>query len=1407
MKPLPTDASPRSSSSGGARGRFKGVPGKAPRNAEPMRTADNSDERAAVDGAASIRSGHGIASKVRLFLFGDTDEAPRRRGEPLPADGARPEAAAGAPPAPARPFQISATLAAVLVVVVSIIVVALCAVAVPIALSIDRIKLVAAGSARASFAHCNDRVVSLLAQPRDAGQSLQQLVTMSDLPKPPHFDAWDNTTQWYKPWLAAHLLYATHSNFTLYQEGTVFLDGQYVGCQNDVAPGSDTIWCIYNHAGVEGIDPLTPGPPYARTLYSMSNGTVTGFDTGDMVYDGRTRPWYLAGAARLEREAAERAAGLREPHMKIINGRAIVRYEGFWADITFAGGPLVPMYNYIMPMYCISGEHIGISSFQLELSRIDTVFKELLAGLEQKVFLLDNRRLLIAASEHKSIIVREPVPHDYVLTATDKLRNCARDVRRDTIVCQHSTSSYGYAPLDELRRRWTDVLGPSVLPESYFSPPTTVPTTTTTTAVPTTTTTNAAVPEGDDPAPPPHDPLPEIPIHPGPSSPLYNFMAVEGHRSGTVDLDGSGYYALVAPLQEGLLGPSLLESGMDWRLVVLIRDSDVTSQLYTALYISIGIVCAIVVVTVVLVGCGMRLLLQPLADVAKQMRASTFLSSSDMSGSSSSGADEEEADGDAEGAGSPSREERREAKRKARTDSQLRVPSHLAEVASIQQSYWAMVDELRLLRGYIPEHVRREVLGAKRLAGAGGAGVGIASSNPAHKIPVSARSGGGRGKVSGGEKDKQRNGNSNSSYYPLGGGQPKSRGHSSTSNSKESNTANNKGGASGTDELTAVGGGDAIVLGVEANVADKAAAAAAGAAAVVGSGDALTSRRLQKVPFAPLTTDAAAEWVAINAGAQPITSTGSLNASMNGSADGTNGNNREGGGGGALGASGDTARITISHAINVNTNANAAGPAKHHHDASSPLVMETASTAAEFLSHRAVSLAGNSDWVAGGLRRQEASGMGMGLLAGLGGGGLAGGGGDGGGLYDADPSPIFFGDSVLVDRDVSVAVVNIVQFHRYVLRHHGTEITREHAEVVRLVHATARRCGGVLETFMGDRFIVSFNATSKCTHHAVAATCFALEVSSVVNKAAVAGLQRMQQKQQQKSSGGGGGAGPYSPANNDEATGGKKAGKKGGPLKLYNAAPCGVTCGVATGRAFVGPLGIDAILRHTIISNAIPEASALERMAIRYPNCSVVVGGDMIPAIEGYCQYLLLDATLLPGSGGKRRRIASVKAGMCREGCAPEALRGLGDLAAARARRVTPYSIINASFNAFLEGRAEDCRSALATTSQMIADKRGGVTTNPVVDPTAAPPKQQQSEQQAGQHSPNPNPIAPTNPSHVIHFTEEQCIDISMMCELIASFVDSPPGGAPSDGRTYRSHMGDLYAPTNERILLDFPNE
>ena len=123
--------------------------------------------------------------------------------------------------------------------------------------------------------------------------------------------------------------------------------------------------------------------------------------------------------------------------------------------------------------------------------------------------------------------------------------------------------------------------------------------------------------------------------------------------------------------------------------------------------------------------------------------------------------------------------------------------------------------------------------------------------------------------------------------------------------------------------------------------------------------------------------------------------------------------------------------------------------------------------------------------------------------------------------------------------------------------------------------------------------------------------------------------------------------GSYAPAPSQAVLAAERHPVSAQRLLLGGAVAGGATAGVATGKAFVGTLGTARILRHSVVGNLVPKAAALERLASRYPDCGVMVGGDMIPAIEGYFQYLLVDAIALPGSNGKRRRIASVKGPMC----------------------------------------------------------------------------------------------------------------------------------------------------------------
>eukprot|EP00742_Colponemidia_sp_Colp-10_P018194 GILJ01021000.1.p1 GENE.GILJ01021000.1~~GILJ01021000.1.p1 ORF type:complete len:816 (+),score=102.33 GILJ01021000.1:57-2450(+) len=378
--------------------------------------------------------------------------------------------------------------------------------------------------------------------------------------------------------------------------------------------------------------------------------------------------------------------------------------------------------------------------------------------------------------------------------------------------------------------------------------------------------------------------------------------------------------------------------------------------------------------------------------------------------------------------------------------------------------------------------------------------------------------------------------------------------------------------------------------------------------------------------------------------------------------------------------------------------------------------------------------------------------------------------------YHRQTQPVFFRDNVLIDRDISVAVVNIVGFHAYAQVTHGADLTKHHEALVAYIHLAASKCGGVLETFSGDKFWVSFNATTKCDLSAVAAACFGLEVATIVNKEAASAREALTLEHEMR-------------VNNQ-------------PIKSryhpkFRAALRGVTVGVATGRAFVGPLGTSTIRRHSIISNAMTEAAVLERQSSHYPDCGVMVAGDMIPAIEGYMQYFILDACVLPGSGGLRRRLASLKGAMCAPGCNPSCLRGLSDLATAIKVTQNPYLTTNNFFNSFLEGRNEECVALMQELDTSIRLSKGmppqegcvaaAVEANRGPIPQAVADAMLLRLQLAPQHAPPSVPLTP-----------KECENVAIMLRFVWSLMFANP---PIDGRRYKSPLGQMNAPTGVAVL------
>lgn len=374
-----------------------------------------------------------------------------------------------------------------------------------------------------------------------------------------------------------------------------------------------------------------------------------------------------------------------------------------------------------------------------------------------------------------------------------------------------------------------------------------------------------------------------------------------------------------------------------------------------------------------------------------------------------------------------------------------------------------------------------------------------------------------------------------------------------------------------------------------------------------------------------------------------------------------------------------------------------------------------------------------------------------------------------------DPAPIYFSDSCLIDRDITVVHLNIIRFHNYARKRHPTIISSDFAEFIAFISTEARRFGGVLESFFSDKVWVSFNATSKCVSHQVAACYFAFHVTTMTNK--TSSLYRAAMPTSLPTDGG----------------------RMKMPVVDKRFAIClyGLTCGIATGRAFVGPLGNNSIKRHTIISNAIPEAVALERQGMRFSGCNVVVSGDMLPHIQGYCQYMLLDASFLPGSRGRKKFVAVVMGPML-SSTADEAVTrrwvfhhpGTGRLRyqvdippiiptdpkmslLSKEPTTTQFAVpktnyyekINASLVAVLENRYED------------ANRHAEEAQTEVSGPHPAGSNDDQTETEA-------------------EFQERKAM-VSFMVQLVQTFAFNRV-----DGRAYTSALGESYMPIKRLLTL-----
>eukprot|EP00742_Colponemidia_sp_Colp-10_P013973 GILJ01015819.1.p1 GENE.GILJ01015819.1~~GILJ01015819.1.p1 ORF type:complete len:900 (-),score=103.78 GILJ01015819.1:412-3111(-) len=564
------------------------------------------------------------------------------------------------------------------------------------------------------------------------------------------------------------------------------------------------------------------------------------------------------------------------------------------------------------------------------------------------------------------------------------------------------------------------------------------------------------------------------------------------YRKFTVD--GVGYIVSAAAVTT-----NSVQDGPRWITLAIVPQGEVYEVLENVRTIVILVTVAIIIVCTMIAVISVNFILGPVGDIAELMTAAAYLlDTNNNNNTTNTGGSGSTASYEAKG-------------RRLLANDAGRSLSRLAEVRAIQSAYWAMSDELQILKAYIPEHLREEIMAAKLRAS-----------------------------------------NKNTSSFDS---QPPKFGSLKSPTSEELS------------ELELLARNNPFNIDRSEDVSDPSLS---------------TSRERDEVEEFNLVSPSHT-----NPNSNPLTVSDVLTSNL------TTPTHR-----GNIQAAGDDTAITVvQQSSDVQTHGtfnSTATSEQMHRGQDPPPQIHRLNRKGSAESVRKASGEGATTRIQHQRHNDNRD--------------------------EGEPfQPVFFADSCLIDRFITVVHLNIISFHTYARRRHPTTISTDYAEFITYLNAEAKRFGGVLEHFSGDKFWVSFNATSKCVKHQVAACYFAYHLSTIVNEASIRYRRAYPTAEPVD------GSVPVVPTIDSR-------------LALCVG---GMNCGISTGHAYVGPVGNSAIKRHTIISNAMSEAAALERVSLHFMgNSNMFVSRDILPHIEGYIQYMLLDVITLPGPNGRRSPMA-----------------------------------------------------------------------------------------------------------------------------------------------------------------------
>lgn len=231
----------------------------------------------------------------------------------------------------------------------------------------------------------------------------------------------------------------------------------------------------------------------------------------------------------------------------------------------------------------------------------------------------------------------------------------------------------------------------------------------------------------------------------------------------------------------------------------------------------------------------------------------------------------------------------------------------------------------------------------------------------------------------------------------------------------------------------------------------------------------------------------------------------------------------------------------------------------------------------------------------------------------------------------------------LMQRKVTVLYVNISNFHSFSRLATNDELLNVHGELLNAICRIAKDAKGVLDSFQGDRFILTFNAVTNVGNHACSAAGCALAI-----------LQHLQQA---------------------------------GPSKLQ-----GVSCGLASGPCVVGNMGSSTVKRFSIIGHAFGQALILERLCKKYTGARVLLSSQTIPDIENFYEHAVQDIVMLAtgAEGVPKRQLLSALIGAKVVSC-DEWMYQLSE-----GQGASKFTAHNAAFTHFMRGETAQAKTTNA---------------------------------------------------------------------------------------------------------------